>query len=121
MDQVRRSVHAICEVHRSLMQFCLVLDPRSKPKLSIIETFLYNIAAMLAGVACGYDVRLSNVTPIHPRLRPDRYVWDPHSFNVACINLVLFSGMMKNLTNESGGLGRLIPHLAPLPQIGIRF
>ncbi|XP_011333896.1 mitogen-activated protein kinase kinase kinase 11 isoform X2 [Ooceraea biroi] len=41
-----------------------------KPKLSIIELALYNIAAMLAGVATGYDVRMSNISPIHPRLYP---------------------------------------------------
>jgi mitogen-activated protein kinase kinase kinase 9 len=41
-------------------------------KLSIIEIVLYNMAAMLAGVAAGYDVRLSNVSPVHPRLHPDR-------------------------------------------------
>ncbi|XP_015435511.1 PREDICTED: mitogen-activated protein kinase kinase kinase 10-like isoform X1 [Dufourea novaeangliae] len=41
-----------------------------KPKLSIIELVLYNIAAMLAGVATGYDVRMSNISPIHPRLYP---------------------------------------------------
>ncbi|XP_044726843.1 mitogen-activated protein kinase kinase kinase 11-like [Chrysoperla carnea] len=42
------------------------------PKLSIIELVLYNMAAMLAGVAAGYDVRLSNVSPLHPRLQPQR-------------------------------------------------
>ena len=41
-------------------------------KLSIVEVVLYNMAAMLAGVAAGYDVRLSNVSPVHPRLHPDR-------------------------------------------------
>lgn len=41
-----------------------------KSKLSIIELVLYNIAAMLAGVATGYDVRISNISPIHPRLHP---------------------------------------------------
>ncbi|XP_034951157.1 mitogen-activated protein kinase kinase kinase 11-like isoform X2 [Chelonus insularis] len=41
-----------------------------KPKPGIIELALYNIAAMLAGVAIGYDVRMSNVSPIHPRLYP---------------------------------------------------
>ncbi|XP_006564477.1 mitogen-activated protein kinase kinase kinase 10 isoform X2 [Apis mellifera] len=41
-----------------------------KPKLSVIELVLYNIAAMLAGVATGYDVRMSNISPIHPRLYP---------------------------------------------------
>lgn len=44
-----------------------------KPKLSIVELVLYNIAAMLAGVASGYDVRLSNVSPLHPNLQPHRY------------------------------------------------
>ncbi|XP_018344765.1 PREDICTED: mitogen-activated protein kinase kinase kinase 11-like isoform X2 [Trachymyrmex septentrionalis] len=41
-----------------------------KSKLSIVELVLYNIAAMLAGVATGYDVRMSNISPIHPRLYP---------------------------------------------------
>ncbi|KAJ8944353.1 hypothetical protein NQ318_011485 [Aromia moschata] len=45
---------------------------RLKPKFSIVELVLYNIAAMLAGVASGYDVRLSNVSPLHPRLQPSR-------------------------------------------------
>ncbi|XP_065158014.1 mitogen-activated protein kinase kinase kinase 11 isoform X4 [Atheta coriaria] len=43
-----------------------------KPKLGIVELVLYNIAAMLAGVASGYDVRLSNVSPFHPKLQPNR-------------------------------------------------
>lgn len=43
------------------------------PKLSIVEMVLYNMAAMLASFAAGYDVRISNNTfPIHPRLQPDR-------------------------------------------------
>lgn len=42
------------------------------PKLSIVEMVLYNMAAMLAGFAAGYDVRVSNVSPIHPRLQPER-------------------------------------------------
>ncbi|KAL6431366.1 hypothetical protein ACFW04_007183 [Cataglyphis niger] len=41
-----------------------------KSRPSIIELVLYDIAAMLAGVAAGYDVRVSNVSPIHPRLYP---------------------------------------------------
>lgn len=45
-------------------------DGARKPKLSIVELVLYNMAAMLAGVAAGYDVRLSNVSPLHPRLQP---------------------------------------------------
>ncbi|XP_075233951.1 mitogen-activated protein kinase kinase kinase 11-like isoform X1 [Lycorma delicatula] len=49
------------------------LPTRTKtPKLSIVEMVLYNMAAMLAGFAAGYDVRVSNVSPIHPRLQPDR-------------------------------------------------
>ena len=35
-----------------------------------IQLLLYNMSSMLASVAAGYDVRLSNVTPIHPRLHP---------------------------------------------------
>ncbi|XP_039294367.1 LOW QUALITY PROTEIN: uncharacterized protein LOC111049777 [Nilaparvata lugens] len=45
---------------------------KGKTKLSLVEMVLYNMAAMLAGFAAGYDVRLSNVSPIHPRLYPDR-------------------------------------------------
>ncbi|XP_070158287.1 mitogen-activated protein kinase kinase kinase 11 isoform X2 [Polyergus mexicanus] len=41
-----------------------------KSRPSIVELVLYDIAAMLAGVAAGYDVRMSNVSPIHPRLYP---------------------------------------------------
>ncbi|XP_034235091.1 uncharacterized protein LOC117641679 isoform X2 [Thrips palmi] len=48
-------------------------DPtRPRPKPSIIEMVLYNMAAMLASFAAGYDVRLSNVTPFHPCLHPER-------------------------------------------------
>ncbi|XP_076061041.1 mitogen-activated protein kinase kinase kinase 10-like isoform X2 [Oratosquilla oratoria] len=43
-----------------------------RPKFSQLEIFFYNIAAMLAGVAAGYDVRLSNITAIHPRLLPGK-------------------------------------------------
>lgn len=43
-------------------------------RMGAIELLLYNMAAMLAGVAAGYDVRLSNVTPIHPSLHPKRYI-----------------------------------------------
>ena len=41
-------------------------------RMGAIEFLLYNMASMLAGVAAGYDVRLSNVTPIHPKLHPIR-------------------------------------------------
>ncbi|XP_037931821.1 mitogen-activated protein kinase kinase kinase [Teleopsis dalmanni] len=43
-------------------------DSARKPKLSVIEVLLYNMAALLAGVAAGYDVRVSNVSPVHPTL-----------------------------------------------------
>ncbi|XP_071550453.1 uncharacterized protein [Panulirus ornatus] len=41
-----------------------------QPKFSPLELLVYNIAAILASVAAGYDVRLSNVTAVHPRLLP---------------------------------------------------
>ncbi|XP_068159904.1 mitogen-activated protein kinase kinase kinase 11 isoform X3 [Drosophila tropicalis] len=43
-------------------------DAARKPKLSVIELLLYNMASLLAGVAAGYDVRMSNVSPVHPSL-----------------------------------------------------
>ena len=43
-------------------------------KMGTLDDLLYNMASMLAGVAVGYDVRLSNVSPIHPKLYPKRYV-----------------------------------------------
>ena len=39
-------------------------------RMGAIEFLLYNMSSMLASVAAGYDVRLSNVTPIHPKLHP---------------------------------------------------
>ncbi|XP_062714401.1 mitogen-activated protein kinase kinase kinase 11-like isoform X2 [Aedes albopictus] len=53
-------------------------EGQRKPKLSIIELVLYNIASMLAGVASGYDVRISNVTPLHPRLHPPSVLNDAY-------------------------------------------
>ncbi|XP_059045602.1 mitogen-activated protein kinase kinase kinase 11-like isoform X1 [Achroia grisella] len=41
-------------------------------KPSIIELVLYNMAALLGGVAAGYDVRVSNISPLHPTLQPHR-------------------------------------------------
>ncbi|XP_049875019.1 mitogen-activated protein kinase kinase kinase 11 [Pectinophora gossypiella] len=46
-------------------------------KPSIIELVLYNMAALLGGVAAGYDVRVSNVSPLHPTLQPHRSEIDP--------------------------------------------
>lgn len=41
-----------------------------KPKPSITELVLYNMTSVLASVAIGYDVRVSNVTPVHPKFQP---------------------------------------------------
>ena len=49
----------------------------AKPRMGTIEVLLYNMASMLAGVAVGYDVRLSNVSPIHPKLYPKSDEDDP--------------------------------------------
>jgi hypothetical protein len=49
---------------------------RPPPRMGTIEVLLYNMASMLAGVAAGYDVKLSNVTPIHPKLLPKRYFFN---------------------------------------------
>ncbi|XP_061717785.1 mitogen-activated protein kinase kinase kinase 11 isoform X2 [Cydia pomonella] len=46
-------------------------------KPSIIELVLYNMAALLGGVAAGYDVRVSNVSPLHPTLQPHRAEVEP--------------------------------------------
>lgn len=45
-------------------------QPRAK--LSIIELVLCNLAAMLAGVAAGFDIRVANSTVLHPRLVAER-------------------------------------------------
>lgn len=44
-------------------------DHRKVSKPSIVELVLYNMSSMLASVASGYDVRASNVSPIHPKLQ----------------------------------------------------
>ncbi|XP_047534213.1 mitogen-activated protein kinase kinase kinase 9-like isoform X1 [Vanessa atalanta] len=46
-------------------------------KPSIIELVLYNLAALLGGVAAGYDLRVSNVSPLHPTLQPHRPEMEP--------------------------------------------
>lgn len=45
-----------------------------QPKFTALELLVYNIAAVVASVAAGYDVRLSNVTAVHPSLLPATYV-----------------------------------------------
>lgn len=39
-------------------------------KTSITQLVFYNMASILASVAAGYDVRMSNVSPVHPKLQP---------------------------------------------------
>lgn len=41
---------------------------QSKPSLT--QLLLYNMSSVLASVAVGYDVRMSNVSPVHPSLQP---------------------------------------------------
>lgn len=43
---------------------------RKPAKASITHLVLYNMASILASVAVGYDVRMSNVSPVHPKLQP---------------------------------------------------
>lgn len=46
---------------------------------------LYNMATMLASIATGYDVRVSNVSPVHPRLQPhNRYAANDVDFIDNC-------------------------------------
>ncbi|CAG0912743.1 unnamed protein product [Notodromas monacha] len=43
--------------------------PNRRPaRMGVVERFVCNVASMLAAVAAGYDIAISNVTPIHPRL-----------------------------------------------------
>lgn len=43
---------------------------RKQEKTSITQLMFYNMAPILASVAAGYDVRVSNVSPVHPKLQP---------------------------------------------------
>ncbi|CAH1637077.1 unnamed protein product [Spodoptera littoralis] len=52
-------------------------------KPSIIELVLYNMAALLGGVAAGYDVRVSNVSPLHPTLQPHRPEIEPDPLSIS--------------------------------------
>lgn len=45
-------------------------ESNRKPKISMTDLVLYNMASMLACVATGYDVRISNISPVHPNLQP---------------------------------------------------
>ena len=54
---------------------------QNPPKeMGAIEVLLYNMSSMLASVATGYDVRLSNVSPIHPNLNPNKSEEDDRRF-----------------------------------------
>lgn len=44
---------------------------RKPAKTSITQMVFYNVASILASVAAGYDVRMSNVSPVHPKLQPN--------------------------------------------------
>ena len=45
-------------------------NENKRGRMGVIELLLYNMSSTLASVAAGYDVRLSNVMPIHPKLHP---------------------------------------------------
>lgn len=45
-------------------------EGRRKVKPTITELVMYNMASMIASVAVGFDVRISNVSPVHPKLQP---------------------------------------------------
>lgn len=60
-------------------------------KPSVIEMLLYNMAALLGGVAAGYDLRMSNVSPLHPRLQPYRAETENESLSVQSYEGVTYS------------------------------
>lgn len=45
-------------------------ENQRKAKPSLTQLLLYNMSSVLASVAAGYDVRMSNVSPVHPSLQP---------------------------------------------------
>lgn len=51
-------------------------EGRRKLKPTITELVMYNMASMLASVATGYDVRMSNISPVHPKLQPQQMLND---------------------------------------------
>ena len=73
-----------------------------QPRMGTIEVLLYNMASMLAGVAVGYDVRLSNVSPIHPKLYPKRYV--KLRFMIICAKLYIPSTLNTDYPQLIGRL-----------------
>jgi len=86
-------------------------DQHTAPQ-GAIQILLYNMSSMLASVAAGYDVRLSNVSPIHPKLNPnkseeeDRRLWhDPTPGRGS-------TGLYPHNTYH----GQTPHHRAPLPQ-----
>ena len=63
---------AVCELSTPVPFPTLYSGQECGRPRGAIEMLLYNIASMLASFGAGYDVRLSNVTPVHPNLLPDR-------------------------------------------------
>jgi mitogen-activated protein kinase kinase kinase 9 len=74
-------------------------ENQQKPKLSIIEMVLYNIASMMAGVASGFDIRVTNVSPIHPNLQPNMQFGDPFP-NQFVLNDVDREVVLTDLTGQ---------------------
>lgn len=74
-------------------------ESNRKPKISMTDLVLYNMASMLACVATGYDVRMSNVSPVHPHLQPPN---DDFSVSSSAEN--------ELLTQERGGYGHNTYH-----------
>ncbi|XP_065214283.1 mitogen-activated protein kinase kinase kinase 11 isoform X2 [Planococcus citri] len=58
-------------LYHSSKEDSLLINTKSQ-KCSNVEVLLCNMASMLASVAAGYDIRLSNVTNVHPRFVPER-------------------------------------------------
>lgn len=96
--------------------------PQRKPKLSIIELVLYNMASMLASVASGYDVRVSNVTPLHPKLHPGPLPMygsysQPASPYHSYLPVALERYPMPNRLDTAGSAATAVSHsLAPASQ-----
>lgn len=75
-------------------------ESNRKPKISITELVLYNMASMLACVATGYDVRMSNVSPVHPRLQP----------SIANDDCSISSSAENELSSQERGFGHNTYH-----------
>lgn len=79
--------------------------------MGAIQLLLYNIASMAAAFGAGYDVRLSNVSPIHPKLYPNRSDDDDRRFG--------YEPPSRNSTAlypHNTYHGQTTHHRTPLPQ-----